>query len=158
MTFKGKEIEMPPTLAMVAMYIWKKRMNVSARKIHKKYEANGRMGTNGQPVKTLEAAINGCNSFPEKYKREKDDVRVEYHSLLETEEWMNYRKKVVDFYGETCRECGAAPYRVIHHKHYHFKGEMGVPAKLSWEYSMEEVVPVCDACHKKLHHVEYKIL
>ena len=114
MKYKEQEIGVP-TLEMVKEYINKKKFVISPRKVYQKYVDNGWTTTKHQPILTLEAAINGCNSYPEKYSD--IDGPECYKELLTDARWIEFSRKVKLFYGNQCQGCGAKTKNLqAHHK------------------------------------------
>lgn len=61
--------------------------------------------------------------------------------------WQKRRLQILDTHGWQCNDCGSSEKTLhVHHKQY-FKDRM------LWEYSDDELVALCDECHKSAHHV-----
>lgn len=148
MTYKGEEIE-TPTLDMVREYIEVKGFEISAEKVFSKYAANGWRTAKGYEVKTLEAAINGCNSAKKKYMPTQEEKREEYRSLLQTQEWQDFRKAVIAYYDNKCQKCGATDNLQVHHIAYKKSS-----AKLPWAYYYKDLQVLCEKCHNEEHAVK----
>lgn len=149
MKYKEQEIGVP-TLEMVKEYINKKKFVISPRKVYQKYVDNGWTTTKHQPILTLEAAINGCNSYPEKYSD--IDGPECYKELLTDVRWIEFSRKVKLFYGNQCQGCGAKTKNLqAHHKVYYTKKK--VICRKPWEYDMSDMTALCKNCHEKVHHI-----
>ena len=148
MKYKGKEIG-TPTIDMVREYIENKGFNLSAEKVFNRYATNGWKTTKGTEVNTLEAAVNGCNSAKKKYLPTSEEKREEYKSLLQTQEWQDYRKAVIAYYGSKCQKCGATDNLHVHHNAYQKSA-----AILPWGYYYKDLQVLCEKCHNEEHDVK----
>lgn len=115
----------------------------------------------GEPVKTLEAAVNVCNSiYCTRLRKELQESRalqrkqerleakyIDYHHQLQGEEWESYRNFILTVKGRECDICGSKSVLQIHHKQY-------INGRKAWEYLPSEVVVLCSECHKKIHSVK----
>ena len=73
-----------------------------------------------------------------------------YDELLTKQEWYNFRKKVIyDKGGYVCEFCKKKHNLQVHHKLYYKKPDK---EKIEpWLYNMDEVLLLCDDCHKSIH-------
>lgn len=73
-----------------------------------------------------------------------------YEELLTKQEWYDFRKKVIyDRGGYVCEYCKKKHNLQIHHKLYYKKPDK---EKIEpWLYNMDEVLLLCDNCHKSIH-------
>lgn len=73
-----------------------------------------------------------------------------YDELLTRQEWYDFRKKVIyDRGGYVCEYCKKKHNLQIHHKLYYKKPDK---EKIEpWLYNMDEVLLLCDNCHKSIH-------
>lgn len=73
-----------------------------------------------------------------------------YNELLTKQEWYDFRKKVIyDRGGYVCEYCKKKHNLQIHHKLYYKKPDK---EKIEpWLYNMDEVLLLCDNCHKSIH-------
>ena len=73
-----------------------------------------------------------------------------YDELLTKQEWYNFRKKVIyDKGGYVCEFCKKKHNLQVHHKLYYKKPDK---EKIEpWLYNMDEVLLLCDDCHKSVH-------
>ena len=73
-----------------------------------------------------------------------------YEELLTKQEWYDFRKKVIyDRGGYVCEFCKKKHNLQIHHKLYYKKPDK---EKIEpWLYNMDEVLLLCDNCHKLAH-------
>lgn len=64
------------------------------------------------------------------------------------EEWLKFRKEVIELDGNRCAICGRSELEDIvlqvHHKNY-------VSGKLPWEYSYKDCETLCKGCHAREH-------
>lgn len=149
MTYKGIEIDGAPTLDMVKEYIETKKFNLSAKKVYARYVENGWKTAKGDDIKTLEAAINGCNSDSKKYGLTPKEAREKYCELLQTQEWKDFSSAVKKHYGNKCQQCGSTEGLEVHHNHYRRHGH-----SLPWAYYYKEMTVLCHDCHQKVHDVK----
>lgn len=82
-------------------------------------------------------------------------INKTYDELLTKQEWYDFRKKVIyDKGGYVCEFCKKKHNLQVHHKLYYKKPDK---EKIEpWLYNMNEVLLLCDNCHKSVHK-EYKI-
>ena len=72
-----------------------------------------------------------------------------YNELLTKQEWYNFRSKVINDRGYVCEFCKKKHNLQIHHKLYYKKPDK---EKIEpWLYNMDEVLLLCDNCHKLAH-------
>ena len=72
-----------------------------------------------------------------------------YNELLTRQEWYNFRNKVINDRGYICEFCKKKHNLQIHHKLYYKKPDK---EKIEpWLYNMDEVLLLCDNCHKSIH-------
>ena len=72
-----------------------------------------------------------------------------YNELLTKQEWYNFRNKVINDRGYICEFCKKKHNLQIHHKLYYKKPDK---EKIEpWLYNMDEVLLLCDNCHKLVH-------
>ena len=71
-------------------------------------------------------------------------MNVEYQRLLKTNEWKEFRCKVLIEKKAYCHQCGNRKKLQVHHLRYY-------PNTLPWEYNMDDVVLLCDECHTNVH-------
>lgn len=73
-----------------------------------------------------------------------------YDELLTKQEWYDFRKKVIyDKGGYVCEFCKKKHNLQVHHKLYYKKPDK---EKIEpWLYNMDEVLLLCDDCHKSVH-------
>ena len=149
-----KEIGERPTLEQLTIRIWQKRLNVSARRMFDFYEGKEWKSITGEPLKDLDAAIGRFGNF-EYYKRKSGELKEEKALLQNTDDWRKFTKRVHAFFHNECQKCGKKGGLEVHHRHYYYaKGDMSIPARLPWEYSMEDVVSLCHVCHENEQNVK----
>ena len=69
---------------------------------------------------------------------------AKYKEQLSDKRWKAFRVFVFVVRGKECEMCKAKSKLQIHHLHY-------IKDAKAWEYTCNDVMVVCDACHKKLH-------
>ena len=90
-------------------------------------------------------AIIGKN-YPIKTIQKSDKT---YEELLTKQEWYNFRNKVINDRGYICEFCKKKHNLQVHHKLYYKKTDK---EKIEpWLYNMDEVLLLCDNCHKLAH-------
>lgn len=72
--------------------------------------------------------------------------REEYVEQLKTKEWFQKREEVLKHYGYKCALTGATGNLQIHHFEKSYKY-----GKKAWEYSVEDLIPLCEEEHRKMH-------
>ncbi len=80
--------------------------------------------------------------------------RLTYEDLLDTDEWKYFRSRILEDHGYRCDWCGRTNKLQVHHKLYKKlpNGHKIEP----WKYYNDEVMCLCDDCHKK-YHEKYKV-
>ena len=72
-----------------------------------------------------------------------------YDELLTRQEWYNFREKVIYDRGYVCEFCKKKHNLQVHHKLYYKKPDN---IKIEpWLYNMDEILLICDNCHKSIH-------
>lgn len=91
----------------------------------------------GTDIQTL------CN---EEYKKNHpQDANMSYTQQLNDSRWHSFRKHILSVRGHRCELCGSKQSIQIHHPVY-FNG------RKAWEYTCNEVVVLCQDCHKAVHN------
>ena len=76
-------------------------------------------------------------------------INKTYDELLTLQEWYDFREKVIYDRGYVCEFCKKKHNLQIHHKLYYKKPDK---EKIEpWLYNMDEVLLLCDNCHKSIH-------
>lgn len=71
-----------------------------------------------------------------------------YKEQLLDKRWRLYRDFAIFTRGGVCEICGSRKNLVIHHPQY----KNGYNA---WDYSVKDVVCLCNTCHKKIHNIKH---
>lgn len=154
MKFNGKEIGDKPSLELLTQCIWKMKLNISSQKMLKRYDNNGWTGSKGYHIENLDRLIAGVNKNCPDLMRDEKELREEYAILLQCEEWKQFVKKVNEHYKNQCQKCHNKERLEVHHpKYYHKHNYRDIPAKLPWEYDIDEVMLLCHECHEIEHKV-----
>lgn len=149
-----KEIGKKPTLEQLTIRIWQKKLNVSSIRMYDYYERRNWKKKNGDPLKDLDSAIGIFNTI-DVFKRKSGELQEEKHLLQNTDEWKNFTKRIHRIYQNRCNKCGCKDHLEVHHKFYYYaKGKVEIPARLPWEYDMDEVESLCRRCHDKEQKVK----
>ena len=77
--------------------------------------------------------------------------REEYVEQLKTKEWFQKREEVLKHYGYKCALTGATGNLQIHHFEKSYKY-----GKKAWEYAVEDLIPLCEEEHRKMHDLYRK--
>jgi hypothetical protein len=77
--------------------------------------------------------------------------RDEYVEQLKTKEWYQKRQEVLKHYGYKCVLTGKTENLQIHHFEKSYKY-----GKKAWEYSVEDLIPLCEEEHRKMHDLYRK--
>lgn len=76
-------------------------------------------------------------------------INKTYDELLTRQEWYDFREKVIYDRGYVCEFCKKKHNLQVHHKLYYKKPDN---RKIEpWLYNMDEVLLLCDNCHKLAH-------
>lgn len=76
-------------------------------------------------------------------------INKTYDELLTRQEWYDFREKVINDKGYVCEFCKKKHNLQVHHKLYYKKPDN---RKIEpWLYNMDEVLLLCDNCHKLAH-------
>lgn len=174
MTFCGENIGNTATLTQVEIYVAEKGLFIEPQEAYDYWAKKNWLTNKGQPVKTLESAIDVINGIAilksrkngrtkEKPKKvtaknarraamrialenEGKTAYVEYQEQLKDYRWKSFRRFVFEVRGKKCEICGATDYLQVHHLKYR--------KVKAWEYTVNEVLVVCSSCHKKIHGIE----
>lgn len=102
----------------------------------------------------LQILLNAFNEIKEddlpkkKVTNEKEqhtsDEKKQHAKELASPKWKKKREEVFERYGKQCVECGSTKNIQVHHLIYR-KGHH------LWEYSVDELLPLCKKCHQKVH-------
>ena len=71
-----------------------------------------------------------------------------YNKQLKNEKWKAFRNFVFVVRGCKCEMCGATQKLQVHHPNY-------IKGRKAWEYTCNEVVVLCEQCHRKAHGLNY---
>lgn len=79
-------------------------------------------------------------------------TKEEYHRLLQSDYWKGYSYSIIKERNFTCEDCGAQfpgerNKLQVHHLVYR--------DIMPWSYKPEELLVLCESCHKKRHGIEY---
>ena len=171
MTFNHVDIGCNPSFDeiedFIKSYIEDKTMQITPREVFDYWEKKCWKTKKGTYVKTLEIAINVSNGvFVSKQKMEKQiqirDAKMKarvvaynsnqatpyygYYDQLKDDRWKMFRWFILKVRGSKCEVCGSENNLQVHHTIYNKK-------RKAWEYTCNEVIVVCDGCHRKLHGI-----
>ena len=95
------------------------------------------------PEKTESSACPAAMLLAESFGENK--MALTYFEQLKHPNWQRRRLDMLNEANFECSDCGSKETTLhVHHKQY-FKGRM------AWEYSNEELVVLCEGCHKSEH-------
>lgn len=77
-------------------------------------------------------------------KKNISEEKKQHAKELASPKWKKKREEVFERYGKQCVECGSTKNIQVHHLIYR-KGHH------LWDYSVDELLPVCKKCHQKIH-------
>lgn len=64
-----------------------------------------------------------------------------------TKEYIHYRQKALDYYGEECQRCGETDDLIVHHiDHQNIRSDIG-------NHSLDNLMVLCKSCHSKIHSI-----
>lgn len=111
----------------------------------------------GEEFKTLESACTIYNSI---YIAKKKNSQIKttlfqppsyinspYKEQLLDKRWRLFREFAITARGGKCENCGSKKHLVIHHPQY-------VNSYNAWDYSVRDVVCLCEQCHKNIHGIK----
>lgn len=142
----------------IANYIKNKGIAVSADFVVAYWREKEWKTLKGEPVKSISAAINSCNSLYIENKRREmrlkqsknkaDSLKefIIYKEQLQSEEWKSFRDFIFTVKGKICENCGRTTKLQIHHKKY-------ISGRKAWEYLPQDLMVLCEKCHKKIHDI-----
>ena len=155
MTYKNIEIGIP-TIEHVIEYCKRMRFKFNPIDCYSHYKAQDFKTNKGEDFRCMEVmcnAYNGSFVFKNKKKVDKDNFNVlsfehsPYKEQLLDRRWRLFREFAIVARGGMCENCGSKKNLVIHHPQY----KNGYNA---WDYSVKDVVCLCDTCHSKLHGIK----
>lgn len=184
MTFYGDEIGLIPQMRQIEIYIAEKGLYITPQQVWDYWSKKEWKTLKGNPVKTLEAAVNVANGvligreiyhgikLKGKTKTQKKKERREiknkligsvkrkakeisyenhqpqpysrYEEQLKDERWNYFRMFIFNVRGRKCEVCGSTKNLQIHHTRY-------LKYCKAWEYTCNDVMVLCDTCHKRAH-------
>ena len=71
-----------------------------------------------------------------------------YNEQLKNEKWKAFRNFIFVVRGYKCEMCGATQKLQVHHPNY-------IKGRKAWEYTCNEVIVLCEQCHRKAHGLNY---
>jgi len=75
----------------------------------------------------------------------KTDSTAKWADQYKHPKWQKKRLEVLEHDGFTCQNCGDKESQLhVHHGAY-------VKGRKMWEYDIDDLVTLCDDCHKKVH-------
>lgn len=174
MKYKGKEIGTPSIehIKDCLKYFNIQKDKFSPEEIFNEFTKR-HWKSNGKPIRNLENCIRGiCNSnawqyFTDEYKQSKIEqnkmlrkakfqtklnkkafsekvIYSKYNEQLKNPCWKAFRKFVFAVRGCKCEMCGSIVNLQVHHPEY-------INGRKAWEYTCNEVVVLCEQCHRKAH-------
>lgn len=131
--------------------VTKQKETVSVKKEQEKFWNDlSKYSENLEQVKTQ--YIKSLDDLSKEYSENLSNVyhkNKTYEELLTRQEWYNFRSKVINDRGYICEFCKKKHNLQIHHKLYYKKPDK---EKIEpWLYNMDEVLLLCDNCHKSIH-------
>ncbi len=86
-----------------------------------------------------------------KTQKERDSIinirgYLPYEEQLVDKRWKDFREKVLNHNGKKCENCGSLHNLQIHHPRY-------IEGHYAWEYGIDDVVVLCEKCHKLMHSI-----
>ena len=74
-------------------------------------------------------------------------MTMNYNDYLMTRHWQLFRGEALKFYNNRCVVCGSTEKLCVHHNNYDNRGRE----------TFNDVIVVCDSCHKKIHGIKKEI-
>ena len=69
---------------------------------------------------------------------------AQYHQSLKDGRWQRRRLEIMERDGFKCCDCGTTDELNVHHIQY-------IAGRKPWEYDDEDLITLCEKCHKKRH-------
>lgn len=178
MTYKKVEIDVPTfeQFCKIVSEVCGKRF--SAETLYKTLSERKWKTKDGKPISDLERTLKGmCSSTArwfyltkeaqEKIKETKRRFRENkikptinkivseratpyspYNEQLKNKKWKAFRDFIFVVRGCKCEMCGITEKLQVHHPNY-------IRGRKAWEYTCNEVVVLCEQCHRKTHGLNY---
>jgi 5-methylcytosine-specific restriction endonuclease McrA len=77
-------------------------------------------------------------------------MNANYSKLLNTPQWYQKRKQILQRDGNKCRHCSSTVSLNVHHRQYH-KAEQSGYYLLPWKYHDRYLITLCEECHHAGH-------
>lgn len=74
---------------------------------------------------------------------------MEYKEQLKNQLWLDKRNRILQRDKFRCVCCGKESNLQVHHKRY-------IAGRFAWEYSDEDLITLCQECHRKIHNIPKK--
>lgn len=177
MTYKDKEIEIPTLEEFKKIVLECCGEKYSAEELYKVLSLRKWKMQNGSPIKNLKDTLKRmCNLGRWRYytketqdkiiqaKRKIRENKIKpvinkiisekkvpyspYNEQLKDEKWKAFRSFIFIVRGCKCEMCGATGKLQIHHPDY-------IKGRKAWEYNCNEVIVLCEGCHRKAHGLPY---
>ena len=155
MKYRDKEIG-TPTIEQVVEYCQRMKFQFSPYDCYAHYKAQDFKTNKNLEFKTLESMCNVYNGSYI-YKKKSGKVKTDFDTLhyenspykeqLLDLRWRLFREFAIVARRGVCENCGSKKNLVIHHPQY----KDGYNA---WDYSVKDVVCLCNNCHKKIHNIK----
>lgn len=164
MEYKGKYIGEIPTFDIVASYIKERGLPCRAKDVFAYWNRKKWLTNEGRYPKTLESAVSTYNRlYVSRQKKQakakpKDNGKTRpalgnewetYDKQLNDPRWKSFRRFIFVARGRRCEMCGSTKVLQIHHPRY-------IHGRRAWEYTCNEVVVLCNECHKAVHGIKKK--
>lgn len=155
MTYKKVEIGIP-TVEQIKECASKYGYKYNAYDCYAYFKAKDWKTKDGRDYWSLEFACsvyNGVHVSQMQKKINKENFKElsfehsPYKEQLLDKRWRLFREFAIVARGGVCENCGSKKNLVIHHPQY----KDGYNA---WDYSVKDVVCLCNNCHKKIHNIK----
>lgn len=152
MKYRNKEIGIP-TVEIIKEYCKMQGFAFNPIDCYAYFKAKDwktKIGRGFQSVETMCNVYNGQFVYHNRNKSEKVEFKPlsyeksPYKEQLLDRRWRMFREFAIYARGGKCENCGSKKKLVIHHPRY-FSGYN------AWDYSVRDVVCLCDTCHAKVH-------
>ena len=155
MTYENKEIG-SPTIEQLKECVNKFEYKFNVYDCFAYFKSKDWKTKDGRDYKSLEFACvvyNGVYKSKKQYKVDETKFNTlsyegsPYKEQLLDKRWRLFREFAIVARGGVCENCGSKKNLVIHHPQY----KDGYNA---WDYSVKDVVCLCNNCHKKIHNIK----
>ena len=174
MKYKDKEIDVPTFEQFCKIVSEVCGKSFSAETLYKTLSDRKWKTRNSKPILDLERTLKAMCSSTAKWSYRKEKIKESkrlfrenkikstinkiasenkvpyspYSEQLKDKKWKAFRNFIFVVRDCKCEMCGATQKLQVHHPNY-------IKGRKAWEYTCNEVVVLCEQCHRKAHGLNY---